>query len=487
MIVLTLILALIFLLSPLSVYASYDPVEPEPTFYGYKILGYDELGNVILNNADYLEYFNFKLSERAEQIESGNYIPSEPEPFSIYSLTPFDFLDGLNETKFSKSTRFIGLPDWLDFALDFAKYMLENPTMSAGQKTGTFEEKISSVGKQRIYYSNSDVYENITLGINATPKLKEAKIRVTRSGFGALSTFYLYSSETSDLWLTWNATGYEYTGFNYLYSGSENYSYLNLVVTMRSFSVNSLPVTNTSSTTVLPDNAREILGYGNIRIPYAENTFSTNSRTYNGNHQLITNNNNYWNPCTININAYPILGGTTIDQTNISQYNTYGYTWNETTNSIDFDENVLLAYIENELIPQLEIMYKNAYQDFPDIDATVGDTDIIYENPFLPETTESDSGDLPPATFPPNSGGGGLTPSELYGVLETEEYYILDLETGLPDISLNIPDAQSFPPDVISTAGTLSSFVIDLFENSGILPIFISLSILAFIVFAVHG
>lgn len=318
------------LLSPISVCASdqADPIEPTPTFYGYEIHGYDDEGNVILDKDDYYSYINQRLAERQKMLENGEELPSE-ESYKVPIIQTYDFLDSLDETKIGQSTRFLPLDDWLGYAFDFAKYMLANPTMSAG-KESKITQKISSVGKQRVHYTKSDAYELVTVGVNLDVDLKESTVRVSRSGFGAVYTYYLYSREGASFSLTWKASGYEFYSSNNSVSGSSDSSVITspLDIYMYSYSVNSLPVTSVSSSTVLKDNDGYIVGGGGRIIPYAENTFVTNSRTYNGNHQLITNTNNYWNPCTININALPIQAGTIINQTNVNQYNQYGYTWN---------------------------------------------------------------------------------------------------------------------------------------------------------------
>lgn len=476
------------MLSPISVCASdlADPVEPSPTFHGYKVLGYDDLGNAVLEYDDYLEYFNSCLEERAEGLENGTIQPdAEPVPFSAYSVQPYDFLDALDEVKqITDKTRFISKSDWLGLAWDFAKYMLENPTMSGGTEA-TFSEKISSVGKQRLYYTKSDIYENITFGVDFDITNKEGKFRITRSGFGALSTYYMYSPENADITLKWSAYGYRLYVGECVSSGSDPDFTRDIYIEMRSYSINSLPVSTESSSTALLNNDVDILD-GIVRgyVPYAENTFATNSYQQNANHYLINNSNNYWNPITI-YNVFPIQAGTTINQSNVNQYSEYGYTWNNTTNTIDFDPDILAAYINNELMPQLELMYENFYKKFPDIDANITDEDITYVDPFEQATEPPET--LPPATFPPGS-GGGMTPEELDAVLNQETYYILDMETDLPLIAVDsLPDVENFPSEITAAASGLSSFVIDLFSGLGLLQIFVAFSVLAFIVFAIRG
>lgn len=484
MILLCILLSALLLVSPISVCASElaDPIEPTPMFYGYKVLGYDDLGNAVLSNDDYVEYFNARLQERAEDIADGvAVIDAQPVPFSSYSVQTYDFLDDLDETKFVDKTRFIDLPNWLGYAFDFAKYILQNPTMSAGGEV-RFSEKISSIGKKRLYYTKADTYENITCGLNFDYSTKEDTIRLTRSGFGALSTFYLYSQENTSITLTWSASGYAFKGTNQSSSGaSTSFEVASTHIRMDSFSVNILPETKVSQLTIVSDNSSYLYGNNSTPAIYAENTFATNSRDYNANHTLIDNSKSYWNPVTI-YNVFPAKSGDTINQNNINNYSQYGYSWNSVTNTVEFDPDVLAAYINGELLPQLMALYIDAYQHFPDVDADINDQDITYYDPF-DDGSETDT--LPPATFPP---GGGLTPSELDAVLNSETFYILDMDTDIPALTIDtLPAVDNLPAGVSSAVAGISTYALNLFDTLGLTSIFIALTVLGFVVFLFRG
>lgn len=464
------------LLSPISVYAS-DLSEPVPVFNGYEVLGYDSVGNIVLSNDDYEEYFNACLQERLEMIQAGEEVePYAVQPFSDSPIMTLDALDVLDETKIAEKTRFINLPSWLDTALDFAEYMLKNPTMSAGVGS-TYNERISSVGKKRIYYSAVDVYENITVQLNISPSSGEMDALFSRSGFGVSSTFHLYSAEGASVSVVWSASQY-----------TVSCTSPGIYIGMAGYSANSLPVYSTKAISLLAENHELIRGSwtasstGRSLSLYAENTFMTNSQDYNVKHAFIYASGKYWSPCSV---YSPISAGTVINNNNYNEYSQYGYYINE-DGDVDLDLDALLAYIENEWLPQLELEYKGTYQHFPDIDADITDEDITYIDPFPPDEEETEP--LPPATLPSGSGGGGMTPEELDGVLNQETFYILDMETNYPDVVIGtLPAVQDFSPDVVSVASGVLDFGVQLISSAGLMPIFTTLSVLAFIVFVLRG
>lgn len=462
----------------MSVYAFelHDPIEPPPTFYGYEVLGYDEFGNAELTGEDYHAYVNEILSNQVA-------------PVSALAVG----LDEVKKSQLEDSTRFMSLIDWKQWVFDWAVDMLKNPTISAGEKS-TVSSQLNSVGKKRIYYGYSGKYELIRCELTYNQDNKEVTYKITRSFDGAMYTYYVYSNEGSEITVSWASSGYTVrSSINSIRGGQNVQNQTPLVnIRMTSYSVNSLPVStlSTNTKTAVPDNSSWILGANGTIRDYAENTFETNDYTYNLNHSVITNSNKYWNPATIYLPTYiPVSSGTEINQTNINNYSEYGYTWNDTTNSVDVDMDVLTAWVQNELIPQLELVYKGTYQDFPDIDVDITDQDIDYLHPFEEEEEETET--QPPETYPPatgGGGGGGLTPSELESVLDQETYYILDMETGLPEMALDsLPAVENFPPEVLEAVGGISSFVIDLFSASGLLSVFMALVVLAFIVFAIRG
>lgn len=490
MVLVCILISILLMLSPISVSAyeivTADPVEPSPTFHGYEVLGYDIEGNAELSGEDYHDYVNSILS--VPDKSRSNSVPDN----SISTMA----LDDLDETKFTDKTRFISSSDWKSWVSDWVfntiKGIATTPTTSANLPT-TVSTHLNSVGKMRLYYGYSGKYELVRCELTYDQDNTKVTYKITRSFAGALYTYYVYGLEGTSIVISWSSDGYAVKSSSNTIYGAKNIqnpsSFPIVNIRMRSYSVNSLPTINLGSsfTTAVPDDSNQILGQSNNTRDYAENTFETNDYTYNLNHSNVTGSNKYWNPAVIYLPNYiPIASGTVINQTNINNYAEYGYTWNDTTNSIDVDMNVLTAWVENKLIPQLELVYKDAYQKFPDIDANITDQDITYVDPFEEPETEP-PGTLPPSTLPPGSGGGGMTPGELDGVLNQESFYIMDMETALPPVMFDTLPDVNLPAELSSGAVGLSNFVIDLFDSLGILPVFVSLSVLAFVVFTLKG
>lgn len=377
----------------------------------------------------------------------------------------------------ASKTKFIPYLGWVGFAYDMIKECLSNP-IQAGE-VSTYEESISSVGKKKILYTKANAEETVTAELNACPANKEASATISRSGFGASSTFTYYSTEGTNVKVAWGSSYYTLSFTAATASGSSR----GLDISMYAYSVNSLPTDSTTSLTMLSDTDYHFLGSSSA-AKYAENTFCTNSYNYNGNHTLIYSGGNYWNTCTI---LSPIMAGTTINKNNYNDYAMYGYYINN-NGDLDIDLDVLAAYISAELEPWLELQYKNAYQKFPDIDADITDEDINYFNPFEDDEDDSGGGNLPDTTAPGGGGGGGMTPAELEGVLNGESYYILDMETDFPGVVVGtLPDVENFSLEIVSASTGITEFVIQLFSSLGILPLFVTLSVLAFIVFVLRG
>lgn len=480
MILICILLSVVMLLSPMHAYAAElsDPIEPVPTFHGYEIQGYDELGNVVLSNDDYTDYINNRLAD----------------PIATVS----DFGD-LVESK----TRFIDLPAWLDVALDMITYILDNPIVAhAPEETPsesdvepseqpeqpvtsvTYPGRIASVGKKLIEYSKSGLVETITctmrLSTNVTSDMYYSSlITIERSGAGASSTFYLHNDSLTSGGVVFGASYYSVGGtWKYQMSNGNEGSRI-IRIQMNGYSVNELPTTTSSSSTMLLNTDSSILGSNSKAAEYAENTFFTNDYEYNINHYNIYNTNNYWSPYTY---MSSVTSSTTVTTNNYTDYSELGY-YIDALGGLQMDMETLLAYITGELIPKLELGYTQHYEDYPEPGATYGESNE-YQNPF--ET------DLPD-TLPSSPGGdivvsGGMTPSELYGVLETDTYYILDMETGFPDMQIDsLPAVEDLPEEIVSAAAGVSGFVIDLFSSTGLLTIFMALVVLAFVVFAFHG
>lgn len=435
--------------------------EEDERFEDYEVLGHDAEGNVILKNDDYEDYINKMLAERAEKIAEGK----DPDEELVKKLVPGCKRVGLiahAETAvgvaddLADKTKFIKLPNWLNFAIDAMSWMLEHPTQSAGAEA-TFESKISSLGKRKIYYSASDLYELLELQVDVQPDIMESTLILVRTGLGATTTVRYYSQENTNFNLNWGASFYTVSSSVNSYSSTDNQSGTTLtVIKMMAQTVNDLPTYTTSYTSIMPHNSYQVIGSTRYPAEYAENTFITNNSGYTQNHTLISKDT--FNICNI---VSPISSNTVINVNNVSNYSQYGY-YVDNNNNIDFDPAVLLAYIQATLAPQLELQYKNTYIDFPEPGATYGDDDIIYVNPFEDDEedpTEDTSGQIQPFSIDYNE---IISEREMESIL-AESRYILD--TTPYDISLDYGQAVSEPYGVLKqnkelpaeVAGTVSS------------------------------
>lgn len=326
------------------------------------------------------------------------------------------------------------MPNWLGFALDAAEWILKHP-LPAGEEP-TFDSKISSVGKKRIYYSKSDLYEELELQVNFDIDAKEGKCTLTRSGLGAVTTVRYFTSEESNVSLQWGSSYYQLSSDKDSYSASDGVTgTTGITIRMLAQTVNELPTVETDSTIILSHSSYQVIGTRVYPSGYAENTFFTNNSGYVSNHTLITKNT--FNICQL---VSPIYSGTVINGGNINDFRKYGYDI-DLNNNITLDNDALLAYIQNELLPQLELQYRNTYVDFPEPGATYGDDDIIYINPF-------DDGEIDTT----NSGGvPALWNGETY-ILETSSFNV-DYPEAVQSPYDTLKQSANIPPSLIQSAG----------------------------------
>lgn len=359
---------------------------------------------------------------------------------------------GIGEELASK-TKFIKLPNWIGYAIDAIQFMLEHPTQSAGAEA-TFQNCIASLGKRQIYYSASDVYELLELQLEFKPNDKEGKAVLERTGLGATTKVRYYTGENTSINLAWGSSCYTLKSTVNSYAATDNTSgTTQFNVSMDAQTVNELPTYVSPHTSIMPHTAYQVIGSSSNTAHYAENTFYTNNPTYTSNHTIISQNT--FNICNI---VSPINSSTVINSTNINNYKQYGYDI-DVNNNITFDPNVLLAYIQGTLAPQLELQYRNTYKDFPMPDAIYGGDDIVYVDPFEDEQEPTETGSqIQPFSIDYNE---ILSEKELESIL-AESRYILDTEPY--DISLDYGQAVSEPYGVLKqnkelpaeVAGTVS-------------------------------
>lgn len=466
-----------------------DPFE-EDYYLDYEILGIDDEGNFILSPEDYDDYFNLMLCDR---IEHGG--------IQTYSTLP-EILDVVGQTIFNKTSEF---SEWLgDGVKGYGKWFASNPLLIWNwfkNDDGTYNEtgdsgknelivypSASHIGKKRVYYSAAGVYENFSIALNVVVGGGGySQLTVTRSGFGASSTF---SAEAA------GNVSYTFTGQRIDIRGrctvtdTTSSGTLTYTVGFCGYSQNSLPVTVTGSTSAINFSDSSILGRSNAYgdAVYAENTFSTNDYTYQANHTIMYNSNNYWKCNTF---MSPIISGNTITVNNIGDFSPYGFYINPEGN-IGLNLGDLNAYLEGNLFPELLALYEQFFQKFPDIDADINDNDINYFNPFEEDQEATET--FPPATLPPGGSsfdfdyGEVISPSELQDILDQETYYLAELDTNHFDFKLDsVPSLQDFPAEIISGVTGLGAVYEKLLSTSGVLSVFSIIAVLVFFIRVFRG
>lgn len=313
--------------------------------------------------------------------------------------------------------------------------------MSAGTEP-TFNECIASVGKRLIYYTRADAYETIVCSLKFDMGTNEGTAGFSRFGFGASSTYAYYTQENSTINLSWTGGGFRFST-RMSSSVGEN----SVRIHMKGYSMNSIPTFQTTNSNVLADNSTAIVGSSNSYAEYVENTFYTNSPTYESNHVLQYNDNRCFPSCTI---LAPIKAGNVINANNIDIYAPMGY-YIDVDNNIQLDPDIFLDYITNTLAPELELIYKQAYRDYPLPDVSIDDPDIDYINPFDDEEDETDE-------LPDTTGGGVYYPPW------TEETYILDTSSFDIDYGSAVQSPYDslkagamLPENISSSVGTVFS------------------------------
>lgn len=340
------------------------------------------------------------------------------------------------------------MPNWLGFALDAAEWILKHPLPAGAEPT--FNSKISSLGKKRIYYSNADLYELLELNVEFDIDAKEGTCVLERSGLGAKTTVRIFTNENTSLSLQWGSSYYQLRSTDNAYTSSDGQAgTVGVTFKMEAQTVNSLPTVSTTSTSMLPIGSYQVTGTVQYPSSFAENTFFTNNSGYVANHTLLTKNT--FNICQV---VSPIYSGTTINTTNINDFRKYGYDI-DINNNVTLDNDVLLAYIQNELLPQLELQYRNTYVDFPEPDANYGDDDITYINPFEDDEEPTEpSYDIQPFSIDYNE---ILSEKELESIL-AESRYILDT-TPYEIASIDYNQAVSEPYAILKQNSQLPAEV----------------------------
>lgn len=333
-----------------------------------------------------------------------------------------------------------------------------NPTEPKEEITVPYEYKLS--GKNKIIYEGG-VSEIIICNIITTDYSTDYKtgvIKYDRIGsFG--STTFSFEIRCTSISKTFNSdhgVAFNYVGIPGKYAVGVTESFLskkhrcNFVGT----SVNSLNTIFVTSSKAL---SNEVICYDTDYHQYKANVFTSSSLVSND-YEFVqtvknyTSSNKYWNFPVSYVNNG---GGNVINKNNVSNYNEYGYTYNNITNSIEFDPDVYADFFDLNIKPKLEAEYDLIFSRFPDIDATYGDDNIHYNDIISIiqqikqsiETTVTTATTVSSGTFPVGTGDIyiQLTFPEIY--FETYPKLTTEPAVSLTTVSFS-DDSDSFPENI---------------------------------------
>ena len=242
-------------------------------------------------------------------------------------------------------------------------------------------------------------------------------------------------------------------------------------------SVNSLKVFNISGNISI---SAEYICWNSI-MQFYPNVFSISSTVTNDYEfsQSVNNyyvNNKYWRFPNV---YYNNNAGDTITQNNVSNYADYGYTYNNITNSIEFDPDVFAGFLDADVIPKFKLAFDDIFSHFPDIGAKFGDLDVKYtniidimneiNNPNLPATTTVMypvvTGDMNvnvavDVTFPPEF-------YKTYPALTTEPVFV----AKNPDIDYAFD--EPLPLEILNSSGKILTIATEILTDNGLMPVYI--------------
>lgn len=120
------------------------------------------------------------------------------------------------------------------------------------------------------------------------------------------------------------------------------------------------------------------------------------------------------------------------------------------------------------------------------------DIDLSPEDfPDLGEMLDIIEGTTDPDTSYPDFGidyNEIMSPEEFYGVLETETYYLAELDVNDPELSLDsIPELGELPAEIVSGMSGLGSFYESSLSAVGVLPVFAVIAVLVFFIRVFKG
>ena len=329
---------------------------------------------------------------------------------------------------------------WVDDAIDWLKsdlFTKDNPAYPSNDT----EEPVESVtvpfqyefyGKNRVVYGNG-TYEIIECRLMTSDPVgstrkKTGHVMYRRTNQYHSTTSFAFDISVSSISKIFNSASAFTVNFYGLDSNTQGLtqsfinSYLRSshLAVFQGSSVNSLKVFNLSTNTAVE------ISYicWNVTTQYHPNVFSISSTVTNDYEfsQSINNyyvNNSYWRFPNV---YYNNNAGDTITKNNVSNYNDYGYTYNDITNSIEFDPDVFAGFLDADVIPKFKLAFDDIFSHFPEINAKFGDIDVKYNN-IIDIMNEINNPNLPATT----------TVTVIYPVV-----------TG--DVNVNVAVDVTFPP-----------------------------------------
>lgn len=395
-----------------------------------------------------------------------------------------------------KDTAFFDPDNWKTGFNDIKNFFIKD---SPAFPSNDFEKPVESVkipfqyefyGKNRVVYGNG-TYEIIECRlmtsdpVGSSSKEKTGHVMYKRTNQYYSTTSFSFDISVINIGRNFNSDNAFAVSFYGLDSNTQGLtqsfitSYLtsNHYAVFQGSSVNSIKVFKFSTNTAveMKDICYRTTG------GYYPNVFSISSTVSNDYEfsQSVDNyyiNNSYWRFPNVYYNNH---AGDTITNNNVSNYNDYGYTYNNITNSIEFDPDIFSRFLDADIIPKFELAFDDIFSHFPDIDAKFGDIDVKYNdiieimneinNPDLPSTT---TGTYPLVT-------GDLNVNVSVDVTFPEEFYkkypALTTEPAFvvknPDIDYAL-DAP-LPLEILDSVGNVLNIASDFIQDSGLMPMYI--------------
>lgn len=344
-------------------------------------------------------------------------------------------------------------------------------------------------GKNRVVYSNGsyEIIECRLITSQAKSSGKTGRIKYTRTNQYHQYTTFGFDIRASTFGRSFDSRYAFYIGY-YAYSSGAfgsvgNFSFSDdHCVHFAGSSKNSLKQFNISSNNVVTNSA-----ICNYFISDCYPNYFTISSTNSNDYEFAQSINNYY--ANFKYWRFPNVyynnnAGNTITKNNINNYTEYGYTYNNVTNSIEFDPDVYADFFDLNIKPQLQAEFDSIFSHFPDIDAQFGDLDIQYNNIIeimneINQSTSTTTTITVTGTYPIVTGGSGggcncnitvnaTFPPEFYKkypALTTEPAFVA--ENPDVDFAFDTP----LPVKALNVAGNLLTFSSDIFEDAGLMPV----------------